>query len=374
MQRLLVIFALLALAAFLMKKPDKPAYDATVCAGPPLRSTGERNQAMEDGYAIHPRYGCIDKASFDAVQADRKEWNAAQEARANEEREAMAEAGATTFAQQRHGFTTTIAVQDSSAPPLPSPPATLFVRSDYKNASNYMLPGYVTPDPQDGQRHPAIIWITGGDSNSLGDFWTPGPDSNDQSARAFREAGMIMAFPTLRGGNGGRSKKEFFYGEVDDILSAAAQLARLRYVDPERIYLGGHSTGGTLALLTAATRTPFRAIFAFGPVASVDRYTPSLIPVDFSQHDPLELKLRSPVHWLDDIENPTYIIEGVSGSGNRADLETLCAATRNPAVHCIPVHGSDHFSVIRPVTRLIAERLTTAPTAEFSLQAEEFSQ
>ena len=31
-------------------------------------------------------------------------------------------------------------------------------------------------------------------------------------------------------------------------------LAKQDYVDPKRIYLGGHSTGGTLALLTAETR------------------------------------------------------------------------------------------------------------------------
>ena len=36
-------------------------------------------------------------------------------------------------------------------------------------------------------------------------------------------------------------------------------LAAQPYVDPARIYLGGHSTGGTLALLVAECSETFRA-------------------------------------------------------------------------------------------------------------------
>ena len=44
-----------------------------------------------------------------------------------------------------------------------------------------------------------------------------------------------MMFPTLRGGNTDiRGRKEFFYGEVDDVHAAANHLARLPYVDPAR--------------------------------------------------------------------------------------------------------------------------------------------
>lgn len=46
-------------------------------------------------------------------------------------------------------------------------------------------------------------------------------------------------------------------------------LAHQPYVDPNRIYLGGHSTGGTLALMTAEASDRFRAVFAFGPVSDV---------------------------------------------------------------------------------------------------------
>jgi hypothetical protein len=53
-------------------------------------------------------------------------------------------------------------------------------------------------DPRDGRRHAALVWITGGDSNSLDNFWTRGAPDNDQSASACREAGLILMFPTQR--------------------------------------------------------------------------------------------------------------------------------------------------------------------------------
>jgi hypothetical protein len=57
-----------------------------------------------------------------------------------------------------------------------------------------------------------MVWLTGGDTNSLDDFWSEGPAANDQSASAFRKAGMAMLFPTLRGGNDNPGQREYFWG------------------------------------------------------------------------------------------------------------------------------------------------------------------
>jgi alpha/beta superfamily hydrolase len=370
-QAVLIVLALVSGAGFLLSQPSTQAarYDEAVCAGPPLRTVQQREEALEAGYVIDPRYGCIERRSFEEVNAQSAAWEQRQAERLAKERAALAEAGQPDLGQSRHGFETKVALPAGDPDPLPRPPSELFVRSDYKNPKNYRLPGFITPDPRDGQRHPAILWLSGGDTNALGDFWIAGPDANDQSARAFREAGVVMIFPTLRGGHGYGGGREWLLGEVDDVLAAAEQAARIRYVDPERLYLGGHSTGGTLALLTAAMRTPFKAVFAFGPVASVERYTPGLIPLDFAKLDPMELKLRSPIHWLEGIGQPTYLIEGVAGQGNRADLEALCAASRNPQVHCLPVPGADHFSVLRPATLAIAAKIAAGEPLGFTAEA-----
>lgn len=364
------LLVLLVVVSMTAPKPRSSAdYDQSVCAGPPLRTIEERNDAMETGYSINARYGCIDKSSFEAINAQQAAWEKQRQQKLSEEREALAQTGATSFVQARHGFQTQVALRDPQPLALPEPPIHWFVRSDYQNAEHYRLAGFMSPDPNDGKRHPAIIWLTGGDTNSLSDFWSAGPDNNDQSARAFREAGIIMVFPTLRGGNGQDNPKQAFFGEVDDVLAVAKQLQQIRYVDPAQIYLGGHSTGGTLALLTAEVPTPFRAVFAFGPVSRIDRYPESLMPVDWASLDPLEAKLRSPIEWLAGIAQPTYLIEGVDGQGNASELDSLCAASRNRQVHCLRVRGADHFSVLRPATKAIAERIVAAAGGDLSLQA-----
>lgn len=359
-----------------LKAPDSSQkhYDENVCAGAPLTTVEAKDAAMEAGYDINQAYQCIDKQSFETVNAQKRSWEEHHAQTLAAERQQLAEEGATELVQARHEFKTAINVKDPQPLPLPNPPADLFVRNDYKTPRKPWLPGFISPAPKDGRRHPAIIWLTGGDTNSLSDFWIQGPESNDQSAHAFRDAGIIMFFPTLRGGNGDDSGKEFFLGEVDDVLAAADQLNKLDYVDPEQIYLGGHSTGGTLALLTAAMKPRFKAIFSFGPVASVDSYPLSLIPVSFSDFDPMELKLRSPIHWLSGIDKPTYIIEGTDGTNNSAALETLCATTSNPILHCIRVPGANHFSVLNIATQRIAAKIISDTAWDSSFTAEVLSQ
>ena len=65
-----------------------------------------------------------------------------------------------------------------------------------------------------------------------------------------------------------QASREGFLGEVDDILAATDHLAALPYVDAEQIYLGGHSTGGTMVMLVGECSDRYRAIFALGPVAA----------------------------------------------------------------------------------------------------------
>jgi len=60
-----------------------------------------------------------------------------------------------------------IQITDKKAAPVPKPPAGVFDLVEYRNRQGAMLPAFVTPDRKDGRRHPAIVWIGGGDSNSL---------------------------------------------------------------------------------------------------------------------------------------------------------------------------------------------------------------
>jgi dipeptidyl aminopeptidase/acylaminoacyl peptidase len=187
--------------------------------------------------------------------------------------------------------------QKKAGQPLPQPPANLFSIVHYDSPAG-KLAAYLTPDPGDGARHPAIVWITGGDCNTIDDaIWQEQPPENEQSASAFRKAGIVQMFPSLRGGNSNPGSKEGFFGEVDDVLGAAQFLTRQEYVDPQRIYLGGHSSGGTLVLLVAAAASDrFRAVFSFGPADDLHKYGTEYQPFDTS--NAREFELRAPARWL----------------------------------------------------------------------------
>ncbi len=336
------------------------------------------DKANEEGWAVDQNRRCITheskkardeneakRAQYQADQAVQQQKRALEQKLQEELNTAVAQQvgqGSITLkslAQAREGVVTQVQLAllpgaERKPRAVLNPPADLFVPVTYASGA-MQLQGFVTPNPKDGKRHPLIIWLTGGDTNSLDNFWTEGSPDNDQSASAFRKAGMVMMFPTLRGGNTNPGKREYFWGEVDDVIAAVLYAAKLPYVDPTRIYLGGHSTGATLALLVAATGLPVQGVFAFGPVADVTQYPPNGMPVAWKQLSEQERQLRAPKQWLHAIKAPTWMIEGAKG--NASSLRELCEAPKSDQVRCVLMPGQDHFTVLQPVTRRIAAQI-----------------
>ncbi|NNJ24942.1 hypothetical protein LzC2_10040 [Planctomycetes bacterium LzC2] len=263
--------------------------------------------------------------------------------------------------------------QPSAGPPPEPPPGSEFALVSYP-APVGELPAYLTAEVADGtidpgEKRPAIVWITGGDSNTIGPVWGPQERENDQAASALRDAGIVMMFPSLRGGNANPGQREGFLGEVEDILAAAEYLARQPGIDADRIYLGGHSTGGTLAALVTERSDRFRATFAFGPVADIRDYGGSYIyhvPQDAAD----EAIVRSPGYWLNDVRTPLFLIEGELG--NASSITELAEATDNPLVHTFIVPGADHFDVLAPANEAIAQEIVAddGPTCEIALSVD----
>ncbi|MGH7192384.1 MAG: hypothetical protein ACREJM_02500 [Candidatus Saccharimonadales bacterium] len=100
----------------------------------------------------------------------------------------------------RRDFKTVLRPAGNVRDPVPQPPSNVFNKIIYESPVG-PLAAYLTPDPHDGQKHPAIVWITGGDCNSIGDVWSVAPRSNDQTAAAFRKAGIARMCPALSGGH-----------------------------------------------------------------------------------------------------------------------------------------------------------------------------
>lgn len=272
-----------------------------------------------------------------------------------------------TLSQARATIATRLIRRERDGTAPPTPPAEVYALVRYP-APGGDYSAYLTPRPTTPGKRPAIVWLTGGDCNTIGDVWSPQPRENDQRALAYRDAGIVAMFPSLRGGNDNPGVREGFYGEVQDVLAAADYLATLDYVDPQRIYLGGHSTGGTLALLVAESDPRFRATFAFGPVHDVSVYGPDMLPVAWD--DAREIRLRSPGYWLSSIRSPTYLFEG-DRNGNVADLVRMRSENRNAEVRAFLVPQADHFSALAPLNALIARKILTEANAGEPLRIEE---
>src|SRR5262249_30529789 len=157
-----------------------------------------------------------------------------------------------------------------------------------------------------------------------------------------------------------------------DVVAAAEFLRKQPFVDPDRLYLGGHSTGGTLALLTAECSDRFRAVFSFGPVHDVLGYGPRYNP--FAISDRKELLLGAPGRWLHSIRVPVFVFEGTDG--NLSSLQALARASKNPRVRFFEVKGADHFNVLAPTNRLIADKILrdTGPACGIAFTEKEVNQ
>jgi acetyl esterase/lipase len=273
--------------------------------------------------------------------------------------------------EARKGFVTKTHDSEPSLGPADAPPPAIFSAVRYPSPVG-PLAAYVSPSPHDGKRHPAIVWVVGGFDNSIGDSWSPTDRSNDQSARAFREAGVVLMLPSLRGGNDNPGKRESFYGEVDDVIAAGEYVRGLDYVDPDRVYLGGHSTGGTMAVLVAESTRRFRDVFAFGPVANVAGYGDDALV--FDSKDAHEVRLRSPMYFTAAIETPTWILEGAKPPSNKVALPVL-RKDAPTTLHVFEVPGVSHFSILAPVTTLVARKIVadTGPTTAITLTDEELA-
>lgn len=272
-------------------------------------------------------------------------------------------ASAQSFAEAHDAFQTTLAKEESDDDEIPAPPEGSFDLIKYPSKVGD-LAAYVSCDPGDGQKHPLIIWVVGGWGNGIDDFpWCYPEWDNDQTGSAFWQAGVLMMYPSFRGGCGNPGNYETLFGEVDDIASAYEYAASLPYVDPDRIYLGGHSTGGTRALLASEYTDKFRAVFAFGAVDKIEYHNNSQFTFDTDNKE--EYKMRSPIYWLDSVKSPTFLIEG--SDGNSANLKKIERTSKNENIHCYVMEDADHFSVLAPLTRVVAQKILADTGTEPSI-------
>jgi dipeptidyl aminopeptidase/acylaminoacyl peptidase len=260
--------------------------------------------------------------------------------------------------------------------PADRPPSGVFELVRYPSPAG-KLAAYITPDPKDGKKRPGVVWARGGFGGiSGGSFWSDPDPRNDQTASAFREAGFALLIPSWRGENDNPGRFELFYGEVEDLLAARDALARQTHVDPDRIYLAGHSTGGTMVLLAATATDKFRAAFSFGGAPDLYRVVGNgqgygNTPFDHRNKD--ESYYRSATHFVGAIKRPTFYFEGCSdgyegGYCPDADAMQRKAAKLGAPFRAFALPWGDHFTILHKTTRLVARKIAADTGPECTIE------
>ncbi|MCO6051880.1 alpha/beta fold hydrolase [Mesorhizobium sp. RP14(2022)] len=244
------------------------------------------------------------------------------------------------YAVARAAFQTKL-VRQGPAPdkgdPLTPPPG---ARSIGYGSGNRPLSAWLSDDaPKPGEKRPAVLFLHGGNALWHG-HW--------DLTRPYREAGYVAMMPALRAENGQPGYFSGFYDETDDVLAAADALKALPGIDPTRIFLAGHSIGGTLTLLGAMASPLFRAAAAFSPNpdarAFFKRYPED---IRFDAENAREFDMRSVVCFAQSFKCPVLMLHG--SKETRSEERISVTARRARAKGLAVTHGiviGDHSSAI----------------------------
>jgi dienelactone hydrolase len=207
------------------------------------------------------------------------------------------------------------------------------------NSRNLTLKAWLSDNPQDGKKHPAIVYAHGGFSFGGSDW---------KNAQDFMNQGFVLMTPALRGENGNPGYFEFFYGEVNDLIAAGDYLANVSYVDKDRIFLCGHSSGGTLSMLASMMPSKYRAIASFGGSPDQEEFFNSgwwqIAPFDIRNIK--EIELRSPIVYSDSIIKPLFIYVGDQDDYVGISRIFVDRAKENGRPCEINLVKGDHFSSV----------------------------
>ena len=244
------------------------------------------------------------------------------------------------YAAARARFRTTL-TRRSPSPQAPQPFTTASSAREVSYTSNGVdLTAWLSRAVASGAKRPAVLFLHGGFAFSVEDW---------EMASPFRDAGFVVMMPMLRGENGQPGEYSLFYDEVDDVLAAAAFLKRQPEIDPDRVFVAGHSAGGTLALLSSQASPTFRGAASFSgspdQVTFVRGLRKELVP--FNATDKHELIMRSPLAFASSFKSPARLYYGTEEPYfHLSSLRTASIAKkRGLDVRAIQVKG-DHYSSV----------------------------
>lgn len=245
------------------------------------------------------------------------------------------------YAEARSRFQTKLKVRGPSPQHDVMPTAAAGVEVIEYQSGALRLKAWTAAPAQPSGRMPVVIFMHGGFSFGLEDW---------QMATPYRDAGFIVVAPMVRGENGQAGVYSLFYDEVEDLIAVAEHMSRRSDVDASRIFVAGHSSGATLALLAAMTSKRFRGVASFSGSPDQALFTqygmkPQQIPFDVS--DMREIEMRSPLSYAASLKAPARLYYGRNEPHWRLSTQKLVEIARAHGrdVEATEIDG-DHFSAI----------------------------
>jgi acetyl esterase/lipase len=222
--------------------------------------------------------------------------------------------------------------------PLPDGVTSVNYQSDGRTLKAWLF----VPKSAEKGPCPALVYLHGGFAFAEEDF---------AECRPFTEAGYVVMCPTFRGENGNPGDFEMMLGEVDDAAAAIRWLATQKHVDPKKIFVFGHSSGGIIsAILSLYEELPVVHTGSsgglYGPVvfSLLSRVTP------FDRKNPRERQMRILIGNIRWMKRPHYAFTGDVDALMKSDVAKQEAADAQVPLTVIEVPG-DHDSSLGAAMR-----------------------
>jgi dienelactone hydrolase len=244
------------------------------------------------------------------------------------------------YAIQRQSFQTRLLYNGPSPQPFASELPPSGVTEITYPSGDLVLKAWTARPAQAPARAPLVVFLHGGFAFGAEDL---------EMARPYLSAGYAVVVPMVRGENGLQGNFSMFFDEVTDAIAVTEHMRVQPDVDPEHIYLAGHSVGGTLAMLAAQASTHYRATASLS--GSPDQLAFCTDPswariVPFDTNNPAEYEMRSPLSYAASFKAPTRLYYA-SGEVYGADTQMMAdiARTAGLDVEAQSVRG-DHFTAV----------------------------
>jgi dipeptidyl aminopeptidase/acylaminoacyl peptidase len=220
--------------------------------------------------------------------------------------------------------------------PLTPPPGARHI--SYRSGSLDLV-AWISDNTDRGASRPGVLFLHGGNALWQG-HW--------DLTRPYVEAGYVAMMPALRGENGLPGNFSGFYDETADVLAAAEVLRTQPGVDPARLFLAGHSVGGTLTLLGAMSTPLFRAAASFSgnpDARAFFRHFPE--DIRFNTTDSLEFDMRSAACFAESFKCPVLLLHGSGEHGSDAAIRLTVERAKAVGLNVQRgVINGDHTSAI----------------------------